>query len=424
MFPDKALDILDEVGSRIHMKKAKMPESIIKLEEKAKKANEDKKNAVLKQDYEKAAEFRDRALKLKKEVELERERWKEESKNNRTPVTKDEVLEVTSLITGIPVSEVNEEETERLAKMPSVLKSEVIGQDSAIDSICTAIQRSRIGLSRKNKPIGNFLLVGTTGTGKTLLAKTLATYLFGTENSLIRFDMSELMEKHSVSRLIGAPPGYVGYEEGGQLVEYVKRKPYSVVLFDEIEKAHRDVYNTLLQVMDEGFLTDSLGRKVNFRNCVIMMTSNVGAKAAQDFGGGIGFSRSTDKTQKEKQRDLIEKELKRHFSPEFLNRIDEIIHFNNLDKQNMEKIVKIQLEDVKERVQEIGYHISFAKSAVDYLVDLGFDPKYGARSLARTVQNYIENKISDLVINKKIQKGNKISVTHKKDSNDFVLTVK
>lgn len=423
MFPDKALDILDEVGSRIHMKRAKIPESIIKLEEKLKKSNDDKRNAVLTQDYERAAEHRDKALRIKKEIEAERENWKENSKRNKTPVTRDEVLEVTSLMTGIPVSEVNEEETEKLAKMPDLIKAEVIGQDEAVNTVCTAIQRSRIGLARKNKPIGNFLFVGTTGTGKTLLAKSVARYLFGSEDSLIRFDMSEFMEKHSVSRLVGAPPGYVGYEEGGQLAELVKRKPYSVVLFDEIEKAHRDVYNTLLQVMDEGFMTDSLGRKVNFRNCVIIMTSNVGAKTAMDFGKGVGFSSSTD-NQKAAEMQLIEKEMRRHFSPEFLNRIDEVVHFNKLERFHMENIVKLQLEDTKERVKEIGYSISFAKSAIDHLIDLGFDPKYGARSLARNIQNYVENKISDLVINKKIQKGDRISVTKKKGSNDFTLSVK
>ena len=423
MFPDKAFDILDEVGSRIHMKKAKMPESILKLEERVRKVNEEKKLSVKKQDYEKAAFFRDKGLKLQREIESEKKLWKSQAEKNKEPVTKEEVLAVTSIMTGIPVSEVNEEETERLAQMPIAIKGEVVGQDIAIDTLSTAIQRSRIGLARKNKPIGNFMFVGTTGTGKTLLAKTIAKYLFGSEDALIRFDMSEFMEKHSVSRLVGAPPGYVGYEEGGELAELVKRKPYSVVLFDEIEKAHRDVYNTLLQVMDEGHLTDTLGRKVSFRNCIIIMTSNVGAKKAQDFGSGVGFT-SKDADLKIAERAHIDKEMMRFFSPEFLNRIDEIVHFNQLTREHMSDIVKIQLDEVKDRIKEIGYSITFAKSAIEHLVDLGFDPKYGARSLSRSIQNYIENKVSDLVINKKIKKGDKISVTKKKNSNDFTLNIK
>jgi ATP-dependent Clp protease ATP-binding subunit ClpC len=411
MLPDKALDIIDEVGSRIHMKMSKMPDSIKKLEEKAKLYEDKKKESVSMQDYEKAAGYRDLLNKAKEQIESEKSKWKKQIQKNKQPVTKDDVLDVTSLMTGIPVSEVGEEEMERLAKMSTSIKKDVVGQDEAIDKIVSSIQRSRIGLARKNRPIGNFLLVGSTGTGKTWLAKSVAKHLFGSEDAMVRFDMGEFMEKHSVSRLMGAPPGYVGYEEGGQLTELIKRQPYSLILFDEIEKAHRDVFNALLQVMDDGFMTDSLGRKVSFKNCIIMMTSNIGARKSQDFGAGIGFGKSAQSgVDKNILSVHIQEELKKTFSPEFINRIDDVIHFNPIDPNGAQRIVKLQVKDLEERVEEMGYFIHFTKGAIEELAKVGFDQKYGARTLSRAIQQLVEVPISTLVINNKIPKGSSFRV--------------
>lgn len=412
MLPDKALDIIDEVGSRIHMKVSKMPESIKKLEEKSKLFEQKKKEAVSQQDYEKAAQFRDQFRKTEELIEQEKTNWKKKSQKNKHAVTKDDILDVTSLITGIPITEVGEDELEKLAKLSTLVKKDVVGQDEAVDKVVSSIQRSRIGLAKKNRPIGNFLFVGSTGTGKTWLAKSIANHVFGSEDSMVRFDMGEFMEKHSVSRLMGAPPGYVGYEEGGQLTELVKKQPYSLILFDEIEKAHRDVYNALLQLMDDGFMTDTLGRKVSFKNCIIIMTSNIGARKSQDFGKGIGFGNSSvSKVDKDMMSNHIKDELKKTFSPEFINRIDEIIQFNPLTNNDSRKIVKLQLNELRERVLEMGYDIVFSNTSLDELVQLGFDQKYGARTLSRSIQQLIEVPISDLIINKKIQKGSTFRVT-------------
>jgi ATP-dependent Clp protease ATP-binding subunit ClpC len=418
--PDKAIDIIDEVGSRVHLKKINLPPEIKELEEKAQEQKRKKNEAVSRQQYEKAANARDEIKRIEDEIATRKKKWQEDAKLHKIEITEAHVLEVVSMMTGIPVSKMSAEENKRLLTMSDYLQSHVIGQDHAVDKIVTTIQRNRIGLGKHNKPIGSFIFMGTTGVGKTELAKSIARYLFHSEDSLVRIDMSEFMEKHSSSKLIGAPPGYVGYDSGGGglLTEKVRRKPYSVVLFDEIEKAHPDIFNILLQVLDEGFLTDNHGRKVSFKNCLIIMTSNLGAREAQEQKSlGFGFS-STQKTEEAKMS-VMEKSLSKFFAPEFLNRLDEVIYFNALPKEDLLKILEIHIKDLQKKVEEIGYKIQLTDAAKEFLVENGTDPRYGARLLSRTLQKHIEDKISEIILKDSPEMGKIFKVDRKGDELTF-----
>lgn len=400
--PDKAIDILDEVGARVHLKNIHVPEHIEELEEKIEKLKAAKNNAVKNQQYEKAAEFRDNESKLTRQLERAKEKWEEESKSMRYPVEEADIAEVVAMMTGIPTQRVEKSESKKLLEMSADIKKEVIGQDEAIKKITLAIQRNRVGLKDPNKPIGSFIFLGPTGVGKTELAKALSRYLFDTEDALIRLDMSEYMEKFSISRLIGAPPGYVGYEEGGQLTEQVRRKPYSVVLFDEIEKAHPDVYNILLQVLDDGQLTDGLGRKVNFKNTLIIMTSNIGVRKLKDFGQGVGFETTARRDgRQEHAKSVIQAALKRTFAPEFLNRLDDLVIFNSLTQENIYQIIDIALKDLYSRLAEMDYTLELSEDAKKFVSEKGFDPQFGARPLNRAIQKYIEDPLAEFILNKK-----------------------
>jgi ATP-dependent Clp protease ATP-binding subunit ClpC len=400
--PDKAIDVMDEVGARVHLKNIHVPKHIVELEEEIEKTKEDKNQAVRDQEYEKAANFRDRESKLIRQLEQARLEWEEESKTKRYPVTVDDIAEVVSMMTGIPVSNVAQSESLKLLGMTEELKSNVIGQDEAIIKITKAIQRNRVGLKAPNKPIGTFIFLGPTGVGKTELAKVLARQMFDSEDALIRIDMSEYMEKFSVSRLIGAPPGYVGYEEGGQLTEKVRRKPYSVVLLDEIEKAHPDIFNILLQVLDDGQLTDGLGRKVDFKNTLIIMTSNVGVRRLKDFGTGVGFAtQAREDAAKDEQKGVIQTALKRTFSPEFLNRIDDVVVFNSLGKEDIFKIIDLVLQQLHDRVEELGFKLTLDEKAKEFLAEKGYDPQFGARPLNRAIQKYLEDPLAEFILNAK-----------------------
>lgn len=403
-FPDKAIDAMDEAGSRVHIGNISVPKEIEKQEELINKAIIDKESAVKAQDYEKAAEFRDYENELKTQLDSMRERWEAELNKHRQTVNADNVAETVSLITGVPVSKMAQDEGIRLKGMRHALKDKVIAQDKAIDKLVSAIQRSRIGLKDPNRPIGTFMFLGPTGVGKTYLAKQLAEYMFGSSDSLIRIDMSEYMEKFTVSRLVGAPPGYVGYEEGGMLTEKVRRKPYSIILLDEMEKAHQDVFNILLQVMDDGRLTDSYGRTVDFRNTVIIMTSNVGTRQLKDFGTGIGFSAS-DKSLKDVSQAVITKALNKQFSPEFINRIDEIITFEQLQEDDILKIIDIELLGLYKRVKDMGLTLEITPEAKHFIAHKGYDKQYGARPLRRAIQKYLEDEISDIVIEETLPAG-------------------
>ena len=397
--PDKAIDILDEVGARTHLKNIHVPEYIEDLEAQIEEIRVHKNQAVKSQQYEKAADLRDHESKLFKKLEKAKEDWEEESKTKRHPVSEDDIAEIVAMMTGIPVKRVAQNESNKLVGMADDLKEVIIGQAEAISIVTKAIQRNRVGLKDPKKPIGSFIFLGPTGVGKTELAKALARYLFDTEDALIRIDMSEYMEKFSISRLIGAPPGYVGYEEGGQLTEKVRRKPYSVILLDEIEKAHPDVYNILLQVLDDGQLTDGLGRKIDFKNTLIIMTSNIGVKKLKDFGQGVGFqTQARQEGADDHAKNVIEKSLKKTFSPEFLNRIDDTVIFNSLDKKDILKIVDLSLEHLYTRLGDLGYEIRLSKAAKEYLADQGFDPKYGARPLHRAIQKYIEDPLAEKIL--------------------------
>lgn len=422
--PDKAIDAMDEAGSRVHITNMEVPEQIVTIEEELERVREQKNTVVKRQKYEEAAKLRDDEKKLEKELLLAQEDWQEEQRQNRETVTENDIADVVSMITGIPVQRVADGESERLSKLSEFIQGKVIGQENAVEKVAKAIQRNRAGLKNPNKPIGSFIFLGQTGVGKTQLAKVLAQELFESEASLIRVDMSEYMEKFSISRLIGAPPGYVGYEEGGQLSEKVRRKPYSVVLLDEIEKAHPDVFNMLLQVLDDGYLTDSLGRRVDFKNTVIIMTSNVGARQVKDFGLGVGFGTAAQKSQEDKNiQGVIQNALKKTFSPEFLNRIDDVIIFNTLDKEDLKKIIALELGALRNRVKELGYSLELTDSAVSFLIDKGYDKQYGARPLARAIQRYVEDVLAGEIISNKLSNGAKATFDWNGESEKLSLNI-
>ena len=410
-FPDKAIDAMDEAGSRVHITNMDVPKNVINLEVSLESVKEKKNEVVKKQKYEEAAKLRDDEKRIEKELLAAQDKWQEDLKLHRETVTEDDISEVVSMITGIPINKIAKAELNQLSKLDKNISGKVIGQDEAVSKVVKAIQRNRAGIKDPNKPIGSFIFLGQTGVGKTQLAKILSSELFNGADSLIRVDMSEYMEKFAISRLIGAPPGYVGYEEGGQLTEKVRRKPYSVILLDEIEKAHPDVFNMLLQILDEGVMTDSLGRKIDFKNTIIIMTSNLGARQVKDFGNGVGFGTEAVKSQESKNiRSTIEKSLKKAFSPEFLNRIDEIVIFNSLEKEDLKKIISIELEKLKSRIKDLGYEIKISTKAVNFLCEKGYDKKYGARPLKRAIQNYIEDLIAEEIVQSKLKKGNNIKI--------------
>ena len=409
-FPDKALDALDEAGSRAQLVQVKVPDSLLNLEQNLEGVVKDKKASVSKQDYEAAAKYRDLERKIKLNIELETQAWEKKLKEKRKVVDGEKVAQVVSMMTGIPLNKVSQDETKKLSSMSKDLKGRVIGQDNAVEKISKAILRNRIGLKDPNRPIGSFIFLGPTGVGKTELAKELSKQVFGDSDSLIRIDMSEYSEKFNSTKLIGAPPGYVGHEDGGQLTEKVRRKPYSVVLFDEIEKAHPDIFNSLLQILDEGFITDSLGRRVSFKNTLIILTSNIGQRRASDFGSRVGFTKTGSDANKESVS-IIKKELQKTFSPEFINRLDEIIYFNHLTEEDLLEIIDIELSKMYPRFIEIGYKITVTKDLKKKIAEVGYDPKYGARPLKRVLQKYIEDTIAELIINGECEAGNKITLS-------------
>ncbi|MFN8294642.1 MAG: ATP-dependent Clp protease ATP-binding subunit [Chitinophagales bacterium] len=407
--PDKAIDVMDEVGARVHLKNIHVPENITQLEQEIENVKEEKNQVVKNQRYEEAARLRDSEKRLQEQLEQAKKDWEEDAKTKRFPVNDEDIAEVVAMMTGIPVKRVAQSESKKLVQMAEDLKKQVVGQDEAVSKITKAIQRNRVGLKDPKKPIGTFIFLGPTGVGKTELARALARYMFDTEDALIRIDMSEYMEKFSISRLIGAPPGYVGYEEGGQLTEKVRRKPYSVILLDEIEKAHPDVYNVLLQVLDDGILTDGLGRKVDFKNSVIIMTSNIGVRQLKDFGTGVGFATSAIKDNADNlTKGVIQKALQKTFSPEFLNRIDDVVVFNSLGKEEIHKIIDIVLRGVYLRLEKLGYNIELTLAAKDFLAEKGYDPQFGARPLHRAIQKYMEDPLAEEILNTNINEGDTI----------------
>jgi ATP-dependent Clp protease ATP-binding subunit ClpC len=408
-FPDKAFDILDEVGARAQTE-VKIPEAIEELKRKAAEIKQQKLDVVKRQNFEQAAELRDKERKILTKLESEKKKFEEASSTNRTAITVDNVYDVVSSMTKIPVNKMTIDDTNALINMDSVIKSKVIGQDEAVEKIVKSIRRNRIGIKDPNRPIGSFIFLGSTGVGKTHLAKQIAKEMFGSEDSMIRVDMSEYQEKHTVSRLVGAPPGYVGYDEGGMLTEQVKNKPYSVILFDEVEKAHRDIFSILLQILDDGHVTDSLGRKINFKNTLIIMTTNLGVKKLSDFGSGIGFS-SNKYSNEEAKKQMLMKELKTFFSPEFLNRVDDTIVFQTLSKENIDKITKLELDKLVTRLTDMNYQITYSPSLIEFISKVGFDEIYGARPIKRAIQDKVEDFISEMVLTGKIKEGKKINLT-------------
>lgn len=408
--PDKAIDAMDEAGSRVHIANIVVPPVIEELEKAAEEIKARKKEAVKQQNFEVAAAFRDKERQLLSQLEQEKENWQKELQENRVVVDEESVAEVVAMMTGVPVKRIARTEGLKLLQMREELSDSIVGQQEAIEKIVRAIHRNRAGLKDPNRPIGSFIFLGPTGVGKTQLAKVLAQYLFDTQDALIRIDMSEYMEKFAVSRLVGAPPGYVGYEEGGQLTEKVRRKPYCVVLLDEIEKAHPDVFNILLQLLDDGQLTDSLGRRVDFKNTIVIMTSNIGSRQLKDFGRGIGFTagdRSGDSTY---ARSVVQKALKNAFSPEFLNRIDDVIVFNSLGKEDIHKIIDIELRGLLKRVGDLGYHVHVSEEARDFLTEKGYDPQYGVRPLKRAIQKYLEDELAEVIIKGEVSGGTTLEV--------------
>ena len=423
--PDKAIDVLDETGARVHINNINVPETIVSLETQIEAVKEDKNNVVKSQKYEEAAQLRDKEKKLLAELKIEKDQWEKESKSKRYQVNEESVAEVIGMMTGIPTNRVAQKEGEKLRNMNEELGESVIGQDEAVTKLTKAIQRTRVGLKDPKKPIGSFVFLGPTGVGKTEMAKVLSKYLFDKEDSLVRIDMSEYMEKFSVSRLVGAPPGYVGYEEGGQLTEKVRRKPYSVVLLDEIEKAHPDVFNILLQVLDDGVLTDGLGRKVDFRNTIVIMTSNIGVRDLKDFGAGIGFATQSRKDNKaEVIKSTIQNALKKTFSPEFLNRLDDVIIFNSLEKEHIHKIIDISLGKLFKRISDLGYQVTLTESAKDFLSDKGYDPQFGARPLNRAIQKYLEDPVAEEILKGEISEGDVIQASWDKKSEELSFKLK
>lgn len=422
--PDKAIDALDEAGSRAHINNMDVPEDVILLEKQLENIRELKNSVVKKQKYEEAAKLRDDEKRIEKKLIEAQEKWNEESKLNRVTVDEDQIGDVISMMTNIPVSKIIKSERNKLSKLENIIKKRIIGQNEAISKIVKSIQRNRAGLNSPNRPIGSFIFLGQTGVGKTQLAKVLASEIFESEENLVRIDMSEYMEKFSVSRLIGAPPGYIGYEEGGQLTEKVKRRPYSVILFDEIEKGHPDIYGMLLQILDDGFLTDSVGRKINFQNTIIIMTSNLGVKQISDFGLGVGFETNSTKNQaSDIEKKVIKKALKHTFSPEFLNRVDECVIFNSLTIEDINKIVDIELSSLIERVNKLGYSLAISKKAKDFICKKGFDAKNGARPLNRMIQKYIEDLIAKNLVSNKIKAGDNLLVDYKSNSDELNLLI-
>ena len=423
-FPDKAIDVLDEVGSMVQIE-VKTPKTLEKLKGEIDNLKLEKIEVVKSQMYEKAADLRDGERKLTEKLRKLTTDWEEKQSLNKIDITIENVMDVVSKITRIPLSRMNRNEKKNLLNLDGQLKKEVIGQDEAINTIVKAVRRNSIGIKELDKPIGSFICLGPTGVGKTHLAKKLSELLFGSEESLIRVDMSEYQEKHSVSRLIGSPPGYVGYNEGGQFTEKVRQKPYSLILFDEIEKGHRDIFNILLQILDDGYVTDAAGRKINFKNTLIMMTSNIGVKNSQDFSRGLGFTtKSSEQTDKERIRSIISKSLKNTFNPEFLNRLDDVIMFETLDRSSVKKIVKIELSFLTSRLLEKNYSIKFSPSVIDHICEVGYDEKFGARPLKRAIQSEVEDYISSQILKDGIIEGNKYNLSYSKKSNKFKIVDK
>ena len=424
LLPDKAIDVLDEVGARVHLKNINVPEEIVELEKKIEDIKNEKNKVVKSQRFEEAAALRDTEKRLGEELEKAKTQWEEESKHKRYPISEEHIAEVVSMMTGIPVKRMVQAETEKLRRMSEDMMGMVVGQDEAIQKVVKAIQRNRVGLKDPKKPIGTFIFLGPTGVGKTELARALARYMFDSEDSLIRIDMSEYMEKFTVSRLIGAPPGYVGYEEGGQLTEKVRRKPYCVILLDEIEKAHPDIYNILLQVLDDGQLTDGLGRKVDFKNTMIIMTSNIGVRQLKEFGDGVGFATATRiQNAEENNKAVIEKALKRTFSPEFLNRIDDVVVFNSLSQENIFNIIDILMKGVSKRLQNLGFSLELTAAAKEFISEKGYDSQFGARPLHRAIQKYLEDPLAEEILNMNIKQGDVLiaDLVHRPWSMDYRL---
>ncbi|HTM93388.1 MAG TPA: ATP-dependent Clp protease ATP-binding subunit [Flavisolibacter sp.] len=424
LLPDKAIDVMDEVGARVHLKNINVPQNILDLEKKIEDIKVEKNRVVKSQKFEEAAALRDTEKRLGEELDKAKSQWEEESKHKRYPIGEEEIAEVISMMTGIPVKRMVEAETQKLRKMADEMRGMVVGQDEAIGKVVKAIQRNRVGLKDPKKPIGTFIFLGPTGVGKTELARALARHMFDSEDALIRIDMSEYMEKFTVSRLIGAPPGYVGYEEGGQLTERVRRKPYSVILLDEIEKAHPDIYNILLQVLDDGQLTDGLGRKVDFKNTLIIMTSNIGVRQLKDFGEGVGFAtQARVQNQDEANKAVIEKALKRTFSPEFLNRIDDIVIFNSLTKDHIFQIIDILMKGVMKRLTNLGFSLELTEEAKSFIADKGYDQQFGARPLHRAIQKYLEDPLAEEILNMNIKAGDTLQADLDKENGKLIFTL-
>jgi ATP-dependent Clp protease ATP-binding subunit ClpC len=425
LLPDKAIDVMDEVGARVHLKNINVPDEILELEKKIEDIKQEKNKVVKSQRFEEAASLRDNEKKLQEELEKAKLNWEEESKHKRYPISEEAIAEVVSMMTGIPVKRMVQAETEKLRNMSNDMKSMVVGQEEAISKVVKAIQRNRVGLKDPKKPIGTFIFLGPTGVGKTELARALSRYMFDSEDSLIRIDMSEYMEKFTVSRLIGAPPGYVGYEEGGQLTEKVRRKPYSVILLDEIEKAHPDIYNILLQVLDDGMLTDGLGRKVDFKNTLIIMTSNIGVRQLKDFGEGVGFATSSRVSgAEENNKAVIEKALKRTFSPEFLNRVDDVIIFNSLERSHIFEIIDILMKGVMKRLVSLGFSLELTEEAKNFIADKGYDQQFGARPLHRAIQKYLEDPLAEEILAMQIKQGDVLVADLDKENQKISFTLK
>lgn len=423
--PDKAIDALDEVGSRVHITNINVPKEILDIETEIEQIKTRKSEVIKAQQFERAVELRDAERKLSDKLEEEKKKWEESSKNNRITITEDDVAEVVSMMSGIPLTKVSQSESGKLVNMSDALKGKVIGQDEAVNKVVKAIQRNRAGLKDPNKPIGSFFFLGPTGVGKTQLAKVLAKYLFDTEDALIRIDMSEYMEKFSISRLVGAPPGYVGYEEGGQLTEKVRRKPYSIILLDEVEKAHPDVFNLLLQVLDDGHMTDGLGRKIDFKNTILIMTSNIGARQLQDFGTGVGFgTKAKEEAKEDNSKSVIQNALRKAFSPEFLNRVDDMVMFKSLQREDIHKIIDLELNKLFQRIEGLGYILTLTEKAKDFIVEQGYDEKFGARPLKRAIQKFIEDPLAEGIINQNLNEGDTVIMDREEGQDELMLQFK
>jgi ATP-dependent Clp protease ATP-binding subunit ClpC len=424
-FPDKAFDILDEVGSRMQID-IKLPEHIEDLKQEAADIKKEKVEVIKKQKYELAAELRDREKSVLQKLEDEKKKFEDELKSSKRGIPEELIYEVVSNMTKIPVSKINVDEKNSLVNLEDSLNSNVIGQEEAVKKISKSIRRNRVGIKDPNRPIGSFIFLGSTGVGKTFLAKKLAKEIFGSEDSLIRVDMSEYQEKHTISRLIGSPPGYVGHEEGGQLTEQVKNKPYSVILFDEIEKANKDIFSALLQMLDDGHMTDALGRKINFKNCLIIMTSNIGVKKLQDFGTGVGFrsNNNSEAIQEEYKRDVLKKELSKFFAPEFLNRIDDVVIFNSLKKEHIDKIVKLEIDKLISRLTSMKYNVTYDNSVIDLISEVGFDEQYGARPIKRAIQDKIEDLISERILLSEVEEDKNYSLFVRTENEEKIIDMK